>query len=72
MRRLPLLAIPLVLFAACAGSVVPSGPAGHTINRDGVLHNTGTPPAACVSCHGTTLQGSGSAPSCTKCHGVEW
>jgi mono/diheme cytochrome c family protein len=26
----------------------------------------------CVSCHGTDLRGSGSAPSCYTCHGKKW
>ncbi len=32
--------------------------------------NNGT--SNCVSCHGTDLRGSGSAPSCYSCHGKKW
>jgi len=46
----------------------------HTEIEDGVRHAPGlnSPETNCTSCHGATLEGSGSRPSCYKCHGAKW
>lgn len=49
-------------------------PADHTKDKDGVRHKPGykQPEKVCSPCHGTRLEGSATAPSCTSCHGREW
>jgi len=39
-------------------------------NHRSYVNSNGT--SDCVSCHGTDLRGSGSAPSCYSCHGQKW
>jgi cytochrome c553 len=58
-----------------ATSATRAVPADHTKDKDGVHHNPGyKQPIAggCPQCHGANLAGGPKAPSCTKCHGVEW
>lgn len=72
MPRLLALSALVVALAACGGSVS-DAPAGHTVDKDGVMHHTGLedPMTNCTGCHGASLQGD-QGPSCTSCHGVKW
>ena len=60
-----LLALMAVLATACndTPTVPEDAPAGHTVMKGGVPHQPGlnAPLANCTSCHGTTLQGGGTA-----------
>jgi hypothetical protein len=50
-------------------------PADHTKDQHGVLHKPGYKrpvESGCPACHGANLTGSGSAPSCFKCHAKKW
>ena len=52
-----------------------TGYAFHSINEHGYYHASGLKSpltSGCTTCHGDTLEGSTTAPSCYKCHGNEW
>lgn len=46
----------------------------HTVSQDGILHAPGlnSPYQNCADCHGNSLTGLGSAPSCYQCHDDKW
>jgi hypothetical protein len=51
-----------------------NAPSSHTVNKDGVRHNTGltNPTVNCVGCHGSDLKGGSVGVSCYSCHGKKW
>lgn len=79
MFRTIILIIVLVIFIfiiACSSSTDSNydPPADHAVNKDGIKHKSGlsNPMENCVSCHGSDLRGSDTAPSCYECHGKKW
>lgn len=66
-----LLLVSLPLVPACDSGDGDDGDATHSIDKGGVLHNTGLedPLRFCTGCHGNGLRG-GFAPSCYSCHGI--
>jgi hypothetical protein len=48
--------------------------ATHTVNNLGFMHHEdlNTPETTCVSCHGESLEGTSTNPSCLLCHEQKW
>ncbi len=57
-----------ISIAACGDGSTSNAPDDHTKSRGGVKHKPGDPPFVCIACHGESLQGTSSTPSCFNCH----
>jgi len=47
----------------------------HKVEKGGRFHGTGLyapETSGCADCHGTSLKGGATAPSCYNCHGAKW
>ncbi len=78
MKTIFILLVAIFIMNACDKSTDPQSnynpPEDHTISKEGKLHKPGLgdPETNCVSCHGSDLRGSDTAPSCYECHSKEW